>query len=323
MRQLSYSAAMTYPRSHLVDPDGGIYHVCSRCVRRAFLCGSDRVTGADFGHRRDWLEQRILELSDIFAMDLFGYAVMSNHYHIVLQVVPDRSSSWSDEAVVEKWLALFPRQANPEIAEQVSKAARFEILSNPERIVLLRHRLSSLSWFMRCLNEPLARLANKEDQCKGRFWEGRFKSQRLLDETAVIAAMVYVDLNPMRAGIATGVEDSHHTSIYLRSASQPGDEMMSALNAPGEILPVSCSLDEYRALLIWTALSQESKRPITKLAQRTLAQSNAPNPTMWLEHYLPKPHRWQRAIGSVQSLKDYAKNLNQCWIKTQSMRLLA
>jgi len=66
-----------------------------------------------------------------------------------------------------------------------------------------------------------------------------------------------------------------------------------------------------------------TQRPITKRAQRTLAQSNAPNPTMWLEHYLPKPLRWQRAIGSVQCLKDYAKDLNQCWIKMQSMRLLA
>jgi len=77
---------MTYPRSHLVDPEGGVYHVCSRCVRRAFLCGTDDQSGRDFDHRREWIVDRIRTLSTIFAIDILGYAVMSNHYHIVLQV---------------------------------------------------------------------------------------------------------------------------------------------------------------------------------------------------------------------------------------------
>ncbi len=71
---------MTYPRSHLVDPDGGVYHVCSRCVRRAFLCGTDPTTGFNFNHRRQWIEERILWLADIFSVEIFGYTVMSNHY---------------------------------------------------------------------------------------------------------------------------------------------------------------------------------------------------------------------------------------------------
>jgi REP element-mobilizing transposase RayT len=312
---------MTYPRSHLVDPDGGVYHVCSRCVRRAFLCGFDSITGAEYEHRRAWLEERMLQLADIFAIDLFGYAVMSNHYHMVIQLVPERTDTWSDDTIAEKWLALFPRQAESQVAEQAKQADKHEILSTPERIAVLRERLKSLSWFMRCLNEPLARLANQEDCCKGRFWEGRFKSQRLLDETAVLAAMVYVDLNPVRAGIATGVEDSHYTSIHRRKRTQNGAERLTSLCAVREPLPVSCSMDEYEELLIWTALAQQSKRPISRSAQRTLAQCNAPNSTIWLEHYLPKPNYWQRAIGSVQSLKDYAKDLNQCWIKTRSMHL--
>tara|TARA_R110002072_G_scaffold46082_1_gene127842 strand:- start:20264 stop:21208 length:945 start_codon:yes stop_codon:yes gene_type:complete len=312
---------MTYPRSHLVDPDGGVYHVCSRCVRRAFLCGYDQETKTEYEHRRAWLEARMLKLSDIFAVDLFGYAVMSNHYHMVVQIVPDRVNSWSDDTVAEKWLMLFPRRAGSQLAEQVKQAAKNEMLTNPERMAELRARLSSLSWLMRCLNEPLARLANQEDCCKGRFWEGRFKSQRLLDETAVLAAMVYVDLNPIRAGIATGVEDSHHTSIHRRKHTQKGAEPLGSISDSPEPLPVLCYLDEYEELLIWTAYAQQNKRPISAMAQRTLAQSNAPNSTIWLEHYLPKPNCWQRAIGSIQSLKDYAKDLNQCWIKTRSMHL--
>ena len=154
---------MTYPRSHLVDPTGGVYHVCSRCVRRAFLCGTDRETGRDFNHRRVWIEERTHQLSRLFAVDLLGYAVMSNHYHIALQLLPDDAMKWSDEEVVDRWLSLFPR--NGPDAELRAEQERQALLLNKERISVLRERLGSLSWFMRCLNEPIARLANREDQC--------------------------------------------------------------------------------------------------------------------------------------------------------------
>ncbi len=85
-----------------------------------------------------------------------------------------------------------------------------------EVIGLWRERLSDISWYMRCLNEHIAREANKEDGGKGRFWEGRFKSQALLEEKALLACMAYVDLNPIRAGLSETLEGADHTSIQER-----------------------------------------------------------------------------------------------------------
>lgn len=196
--------------------DTPYYHCVSRCVRRAYLCGDDPVSGQNFNHRRQWLVTRIKQLSAQFAIDVCAYAIMSNHYHLVLFVNQDKVRNWSDAEVIRHWTALFPR--NAAIIETLRNNAKSRKAQKQlvQQVQLWRERLADISWFMRCLNESVARKANKEDDCKGRFWEGRFKSQALLDEKALVTCMAYVDLNPVRAGITESLDTCDFTSIQER-----------------------------------------------------------------------------------------------------------
>jgi len=99
---------MTKPRSTLVSLDATPYYHCvSRYVRRAFLCGEDTVTGNSYEHRRQWIEDRLLTLADAFAIDIAAYAVMSNHYHVVLHINHQQAENWTQSEVVEHWHQLF------------------------------------------------------------------------------------------------------------------------------------------------------------------------------------------------------------------------
>jgi putative transposase len=226
---------MALPRSKYVqEGKEGVYHCFSRCVRRAFLYGFDALTGRDFSHRKAWLVDRLRQLAGIFAIDVCDYTVMENHYHTILRTRPDIAAAWSDQEVATRWLTLCPRyyksskKAKLPVEEQIHALAQCT-----ERIATLRQRLSSLSWFMGRLNEYIARAANKEDEVKGRFWESRFQCQALLDDAAIAACMVYVDLNPIRAGVAATPEESDFTSIQQRIRAW-GKEMMAKAAASTE-----------------------------------------------------------------------------------------
>jgi hypothetical protein len=229
---------MALPRSKYVqEGQEGVYHCFSRCVRRAFLCGFDTLTLRDFSHRKAWLVDRLRFLASVFAIEVCAYAILATHYHALLRTRPDIVALWTDLEVAIRWLTLFPkRRRSKDMSILPSEEEISALAARPERIAELRKRLSNLSWFMGCLNEFIAREANKEDKVKGRFWEGRFKCQKLLDEAAIVSCMVYVDLNPIRAGLAATPEDSDFTSIQERIRAWRKDTM-TAGSAPAEAAP--------------------------------------------------------------------------------------
>jgi REP element-mobilizing transposase RayT len=217
-----------------------IYHCTARCVRRAFLCGTDSFSGRNYDHRRIWIKDRLILLSQVFAHDLLGYAVMSNHLHVVFRTRPDVAAGWSPEEVAQRWLALHPpRDPIDDSPCKIGMSDIERIVSNPARIVELRGRLENISWFMRHLSEPISRQANQEDECRGRFWEGRFRCQEILDEAALLATLVYVDLNPIRAGLARTPEESEFTGAGDRICARKAWERLHALNSFPQPCPES------------------------------------------------------------------------------------
>ena len=332
IRHIKGGAQMALPRSKYVqEGKPGVFHCFSRCVRRAFLYGFDSYSGRDYSHRKAWIVNRLRLLASIFAIDVCNYSVMENHYHTILRVRPDIASSWSAHDVASRWLTLFPKYhrlkglANSPLEDRISA-----LLLDPQLIETLRSRLSSLSWFMGCLNEFIARAANKEDDVKGRFWESRFKCQALLDDAAIAACMVYVDLNPIRAGLAKTPEESDFTSIQQRirawykntltSATEPTSDShdwlcpISSLNNPQGILPMTTA--EYLDMV------DRSGRMIRLDKQGAMDPHLSPillrigvNSDAWPVTISCFGDKFSLAAGVIANLRDFAHQLGRRWFK--------
>ncbi|HHC72995.1 MAG TPA: transposase [Thiotrichales bacterium] len=317
---------MTRPRSELVSlEETPFYHCISRCVRQAHLCGQHE--GKDYQHRKEWILHRLRFATASFAINVAAYAILSNHYHLVLRVDEQRARSWSPEEVARRWLTIYPGDPlgqrflqNEDLSEEEKK-----ILD--DLIERWRHRLYDLSWFMRTINEYVARLANIEEGKKGRFWEGRFRSNALLDERAVLACMTYVDLNPVRAGVSTTPEDSDFTSIQERIRAYSTEEKgsTSAPNPPFREEPryllclegsfPTIDLKDYLDLVDWTGRSWKGGAASIPEHLPPILKRLGLESTEWLEH----TDRFDRsgfwAFGAFIALKKFANRLGQAWIR--------
>jgi hypothetical protein len=318
------------------------YHCISRCVRRAFLCGEDALTGRSSEHRRDWIEERLLALGQVFAIEVCGYAVLQNHTHSVLHVDRPLAESWTTREVVERWHGLFGATVLSE------RFLREEPLLDAEQAQLdtvaetWRERLTSVKWFMRCLNEPIARKANDEDDCTGHFWEGRFKSQALLDESAVLACLAYVDLNPVRAAIAETPEDSDYTSIQRRirtlqaasestEATSEGAEVADATpptTQPPELYPfvggvreampegLPFHLADYLELVNWMGRAvRDDKRGAISSDLPPILERLGITPEAWLQLSTEFETQFSRWIGQAEHVEQACVRGGRHWVR--------
>ncbi len=203
---------MARPRCEQIDlKNGGFVHLGTRCVRHTYLCGYDSATGKDCSHRRGWIERRMLFLASVFSVEIFGYSIMHNHYHLLANFTPKGAQPWNSEEVVRRWLMLYPKKT-AEATEQFIDTT----VSNPDRVEELRERLCTPPYFMKELNQYIARLANHEDNAKGAFWGGRYFSKALKTEEDIVTCLGYVDLNPVRAGITSDPESPDQQTSFVR-----------------------------------------------------------------------------------------------------------
>lgn len=205
------------PRSEQVDQSVvGTYHCISRCVRRASLLSAGKQI---LPARKPWIESRLRHLVSIFAVELDTFTLMDNHMHLVLTIRPDIVAGWSDEEVAKRWLTYLPP-----VTRGVRRTATEEdirkLQRDPAKIAKCRLRLCELGEFHKALKQPLARLVNIQENVTGHFWEGRYRSRRVLDLAALLSTMAYVDLNPVRASIARTPEQSPFTGMYHRASAR-------------------------------------------------------------------------------------------------------
>jgi hypothetical protein len=208
-------------RAEIFDPkEVAILHLCARVVRRCFLLGLDPVSGKNFDHRKTWIVDQLKLLAANFGIDLLGYAVLSNHFHLILRSRPDVVATWDDTEVAKRWLMLCPKRKKPDKSpEEPNEFELNSIRNDPDKLSTIRTRLSDVAWWMRLLCQNIGTRANQEDKEVGKFFQGRYRSVRILDEATLLACAAYVELNPIRAAMAETLEQSDFTSAQRRIQS--------------------------------------------------------------------------------------------------------
>lgn len=338
---------MPQARKRLVSTEvTPFYHVISRCVRRHRLCGRDPLTGKDYSSRKQDIQKRLALLAEVFAIDVCAYAILSNHYHLVLHIDEQTAMAWSDEEVARRWTQLFtgPGLVRAFVASQELTQTQENVVHN--QIEIYRKRLANISWFMKCLNEPIARQANSEDNVTGHFWQSRFSSQALLDEAAVLTVMAYVDLNPIRATISETPETSNFTSVKQRIAewkqrqakeqesTLPPYETTSGENldetivkllefsedsdqSPEKAIPYSTA--DYLELVDWSGRAIiEGKKGWINDQLPPILERLSMRPEQYLSYIRKPKFGFAHALGPLDKLKEYAEHFEKAFLKGQT-----
>lgn len=185
-----------------------LYHTMSRCTRKMRL--------TDDPKRKDFMLNWLKTLHGVFAVEVCRYALMGNHFHLVLRINVQMAKDWTDREVVERWVRLHPpRDAGYRPLPEADLDMWIENQSHiPEFVAKKRRQLADLGQFMKDFKQRVAEVFNQADQATGAFWEGRYTCVPLESESHILAGMVYVDLNPHAARLCDKPEDDPFTSLH-------------------------------------------------------------------------------------------------------------
>lgn len=318
---------MGYPRSEIYNRAGTeVYHCTVRCVRRAFLCGKDSITNRSYEHRREWIRARLALLGRCFAIEIIAYAIMSNHLHVIVRNAPHKAESWSNLNVAKRYRSVHPVKPRANNNFKNTREQIIEIAKSDALVAKYRERLTDLSWFMKALNEPLARRANKEDGCTGKFWEGRFCCKKVCSIKGIIACGVYVDLNPIKANMAKSPRTSKFTSIQQRIQNEYVSKSKVQKTRPRETtVPLIgidnatdgvLSLESYLELVYKTGRALRNKGRSQKIVNE-LSSILTPlgiRSENWLDTVQSLNKKFAKAIASPDELHQLAELSGKAWL---------
>jgi hypothetical protein len=207
------------------------YHVWSRFAQQRHFFGIDPQTGVNHEEIAEKFIQLIEYQCRYFAVDLANYQVVSNHFHLIARTRPDLVELLSDEEVAWRWKMAW---ANYDLRRGIwdrlpSDAEIREVLQQPKKLALARQALSSLSWFVSRIKEPIAREINRKLDTTGHCWGERFGSRELLDDAAIMACSQYIDLNRLKAGLDPSLDQTRFGAIQERIQQGRVEEALDAL----------------------------------------------------------------------------------------------
>jgi hypothetical protein len=305
------------------------------------MLGKDEYTGKNNSHRRQWIADRLELLVSCFAIDVAFLAILSNHLHLVLRRDPRLVKRMGDHEVARRWLRVYPgkRVLDGNWIEPTEKQIE-ALVKNKKKMAKIRKRLSSISWFMSALSEYIARRANLEDGCDGRFWSGRFRCREITSEGGLLICGMYVDLNLIRARMAFTPETSEYTSAWYRirarqdaltqqDNTKPVDRWLAPLTLQSDHLnEVPCkegyrasdkgllpmSSDDYLRLLDWVGREvRGDKRGAIPAELAPILERLEIEPDEFLNTLDKFPRLFPRLVGTAGQIADRAKEAGRRW----------
>ena len=329
----------SYARKEIIRPNQvAVYHCWATTLPKLCLCGKKGKTDCD--HRKEWIRDRLVQMSEVFAVEVCGYAINKDRLDVIIRVRPDLAKKWSKEEVARRWKMIHPQDRDRELEFETVKPSKQQIqdlLDDKQQLEECRGRLCDVTWFVRDLCEAVARRMNREEGRKGRVWYGRFRTRQVLDAPAALASCTAIELSPVVAGLTKEIGKGGYSSACDRIAGAKSRARaktraprakdadiwlcpVDATKAKGKVPAKSAfpmTPSDYVKLVEWTGKQIAAKKldaaPSADIAG-ALSKMGL-NPDSWLSFVAGLDDRFTRAVGSPKLMAKEAKRIGKSWFR--------
>lgn len=329
----------SYARKEIIRPNQvAVYHCWATTLPKMVLCG--KKGKKDYDHRKEWIRARLVQMSEVFAVEVCGYSINKDRLDVVIRVRPDVAKKWSKEEVARRWKMIHPQDRDRELEFETvkpSKQQTQELLADKGQLEECRKRLFDVTWFVRDLCEAVARRMNREEGRKGRVWYGRFRTRQILDAPAALAACVALEASPVLSGCTGDIAQGGYSSACDRIAgvkarakakaraprSNDPDAWLNPLDAgkPRGKTPAKSAFpmnpSDYVQVVEWTGKQFAAKKmdaaPPADVA--AAIKKMGLDPENWLEFVANLNERFTRAVGSPALMAKEAKRIGKSWFR--------